>query len=112
MDNLYPQANREPEVAARLNRIHELAGQVGEAFDSMPGAPDAENYEYQVHMGMAEAVLHVLNYDPSVLCYWFGYCFIQLGIDCDEGINEALDYMGKMVSNRLEEDSWSARSSD
>lgn len=95
--NMTDENNIDPNIL----RIRKLAGKIG-SYQNIEKGSDAENYEFQVDVGLAEAVSDIQGYDPQKLIYWFGFCIIRLGANCDERIQALLDALEREINSQFE----------
>ena len=92
---------REKELVHQLRLI---AGEIGAMNNELDGGSDSENYEFQVHVGLANAIVEVLDYDTDKVITWlFGYCLIRLGVTNDDRIAALLDALKREVEVQLDE---------
>ena len=63
-----------------IRQIEELAGRLG-AESTLENTSDTEEYEFQVHCGLSEAVADILRGEPFMVSYWLGFCVRSLGYD-------------------------------
>ena len=85
-----------------ITKLRELAGAIG-SQDELENAPDAENYDFQVQTGLAEAVVKIMDYDSGKLIFWIGRCLIQFGLNPNDRIKALLDALAHEVVVQLEE---------
>jgi hypothetical protein len=84
-------------------QIRELAGQLGELHHrEQEGPSDAEHYDFQVMVGLANATVDITDFDPDKLFYWLGYCIIGLGLDMDPRICALKDALENEVNEQLD----------
>jgi hypothetical protein len=84
-------------------QIRNLAGQIGEINHSeQVGKSDAEDYDFKVLTGLANATVEVIDFDPGKLLHWVGYCLIGLGADIDPRVQSLMDALVNEVMNQLE----------
>ena len=81
--------------------IRKIAGKIGSDQADLDDACDAENYDFQVQTGLSEVVSEILDYNPSKLIFWFGYCLINCGLDPDQRIGALLDALEREVWEQL-----------
>lgn len=89
-----------------IAEIRKLAGELGVLLDSKTGMHDADEYEHQVHIGLARVATEILGNDPRTLLYWLGLCFIELGLrgeDDDPWLQETIDELQEKVEKRDDE---------
>ena len=87
-----------------IHQLRLIAGEIGAMDNELDGAGDAENYEFQVHVGLANAIVEVLDYDTDKVITWlFGYCLIQLGVEPNDRIAALLDALKREVEVQLDE---------
>lgn len=82
-------------------KIRALAGQVGGLDNDLQDACDADNYDFQVQVGLAESIVEILDYDPSKTVQWFGYCLVQFGLGSNDRANALLDALEREVEALL-----------
>ena len=63
-----------------IRQIEELAGKLGAEAD-LVNRGDAEEHEFHIHVGLAEAIAEILRDKPFVLSYWLGFCVSSMGYD-------------------------------
>ncbi|MEI6819326.1 MAG: hypothetical protein WCL19_06960 [Verrucomicrobiota bacterium] len=86
-----------------IHEIRSLAGQLGELHHrEQEGPSDAEHYDFQVMVGLANATIDITNFDPEKLFYWLGYCIIGLGLDMDPRISALIDALENEVNAQLD----------
>lgn len=86
-----------------LHQIRVLAGELGAiSHKEQEGVSDAEHYDFQVLVGMANAAVHISGCDPRKLMYWLGYCFIDMGADPDDRIKALMDALRNEVEDRID----------
>lgn len=73
--------NDNERTKAIILQIRDLAGQIGILRNELPGSPDAEEYEFQVRIGLAEAAMEILDTDVRGIIHWFGNCHFDFGCD-------------------------------
>lgn len=96
--------NDEPSPLAREIRV--LAGKLA-ADTTLEKSSDSEEYDFQVQIGLADAVVDILDFNPYKLGTWFGYCLIALGLEIDdrlEGLLHALRDEVELQVKGMEED--------
>ncbi len=92
--------NKEEEL---ILQIRSLAGQLGELdHREQEGPSDAEHYDFQVMVGLANATVDITNFDPDKLFYWLGYCILRLGLDVDPRIRALMDALQNEVNTQLD----------
>ncbi len=92
--------NKEEEL---IHQIRALAGQLGELhYREQEGPSDAEHYDFQVMVGLANATVDITNFAPEKLFYWLGYCIIGLGLDVDPRIRALMDALENEVNAQLD----------
>ena len=93
------QSVREQEL---IQKIHDLSGELGGLLDSCEDEkrPDAENYEYQVSLGLAEATSEILKRDPCRLTVWLGYGLISCGVEIDPRVQCLIDSFRRELEER------------
>ncbi len=90
-------------------QLRELAGQIGEIENEIPEAWDAENYDFQVQIGLATSIVEILDYDIQKVIRWFSYCLMNCGgIEIDPRVDALLD----ALANEVECQSEAAREAD
>ena len=95
--------NTEKTEEQLIYEIRALAGQLGELYHrEQEGPSDAEHYDFQVLVGLANATVGITDFDPSKLFYWLGYCIIGFGLDVDPRISALMDALEHEVTNQLE----------
>ena len=94
-----------------IERIDELIEQVsracGEIGSLMVGeleeASDADNYESQIQVGLAKAVVDTMFKSKHAdLVHWFGHCIIASGHEVDDRIDALLDSLSRELESREE----------
>lgn len=89
----------EDENSLTIQHIHDLGGKLGMTLNDLgPEAPDAENYEFQVHVGLAEAAAEIFERDPGRMTGWFGHCFIRCGLEMNDRMKCLLDSLDREIS--------------
>jgi len=89
--------------APLILKLRELAGQIGEIENEIPEACDAENYDFQVKIGLATSIAEILDYDIQRTVRWFGYCLMNCGgIGIDPRIEALLDALANEVECQAE----------
>lgn len=73
-----------------INRIRDLAGQIGATRYDVPEVADAENHESQVQIGLACSAVEILDHDSSRVIEWFGHCLIACGLRIDRSTESLL----------------------
>ena len=63
-----------------IQQIEELAGKLG-AESTLENTSDTEEYEFQIHVGLAGAVAEILRDKPYKVSFWLGFCVSSLGYD-------------------------------
>jgi len=92
---------KKEEELSRQIRI--LAGQLGEIHHrEQEGSSDAEHYDFQVLVGLANATVEITDFNPEKLFYWLGYCIIGLGADIDPRISALMDALKNEVVSQLD----------
>lgn len=92
--------NKEEEL---INQIRALAGQLGELdHREQEGPSDAEHYDFQVMVGLANATIGITDFNPTKLFYWLGYCILGLGLDVDPRISALMDALENEVNTQLD----------
>ena len=84
-------------------KLREIAGQIGEIENEIPEACDAENYDFQVKIGLATSIVEILDYDIPQIVHWFGWCLMRCGgIEIDPRIDALLDALANEVECQSE----------
>ena len=78
------------EKKAAIESIRQIAGQIG-AKHTLDKAPDAEEYEFQVFIGMAEAVAEVLDHKEGSFSHWLGFLILATGLPSDPRLDALID---------------------
>ena len=63
-----------------IQQIEELAGKLG-VEANLENMGDAEEHEFRIHVGLAEAIAEILRGKPFMVSYWLGFCVAALGYD-------------------------------
>jgi hypothetical protein len=87
-----------------IHQIRTLAGQLGEdEHPDQDGPSDAEHYDFQVMVGLANATVEIIDYQPDRLLYWLGYCLINLGLDASNPrLSALMDALMSEVESQIE----------
>ena len=86
-----------------IQQIRTLAGELGRiGKNDLPEAPDAEEYDFQVQVGLAEAAVEIMDTDVSGIAGWFVFCLIQYGIDPDDRIKALRDALAREVMSQMD----------
>ncbi len=86
-----------------IHQIRLLAGQLGELHHSeQQGPSDAEHYDFQVMVGLANAAVEITDFAPEKLFYWLGYCLIALGLDVDPRVSALMDALENEVNVQID----------
>lgn len=83
-------------------QLREIAGEIGEIECHLPGTPDAEEYNFQVQVGLATAVVEILDTDFAGISKWFGFCLIRYGIKPDRVIQALHDALIRQVDDQID----------
>ncbi len=96
-------SDEKAETEKRLIRqIHDLGGELGMKLDDLENVSDAENYEYQVATGLAEAVAQIFERDPFKAVSWFGLCLISCDVEVDDRVGCLLDSLKREIDEQDE----------
>ena len=87
----------------QILKIRTIAGEMGEAQDGSPGPCDAENHDFHVQTGLAEAVGKIFEHDHKRLIKWFGYCLIECGAEIDPPLEALLDALERGFESQIQE---------
>jgi hypothetical protein len=78
--------SNETKIDELIVQLRKIAGKIGELQSPgaySPSAADADDYDFKIQLGLAQAVVEIFDYDLSEAINWFGYCLIQLDMNHD-----------------------------